>query len=183
MNVSSNDCDSVLFFELLGIHSFFTTNLLNFSMYFFLLSQGVHKIDSRITIQSKYWSRFIKYEESVLASLQWYINVVFIRERVFRPSDALNVQNHQSQHVMIEAKRIFDLCYRADKYTSFMITDHKNLSHMNGCHGKIVCYDSLRQQYNGLITSNNAKQSEGNITTLSPGVMEPTYVFWERKNS
>jgi hypothetical protein len=69
MNVLSNDCDSVLFVELLDIHSFFTTNLLNFSIYFFLLSQGVHKIDSRITIQSKYWSSFIKYEESVLASL------------------------------------------------------------------------------------------------------------------
>ncbi len=76
MNVSSNDCNSVLFVELLDIHSFFTTNLLNFSMYFFLLSHGVHKIDSRITIRSKYWSRFIKYEESVLASLRWYINVV-----------------------------------------------------------------------------------------------------------
>ena len=183
MNVSSNDCDLVLFVKLLDIHSFFTTNLLNFSMYFFLLSQGVHKIDSRITIQSKYWSCFIKYEESVLASLRWYINVVFIHEGVFHPSDALNVQNHQSQHVMIEAKCIFDLCYRADKYTSFVITNHKSLSHMNGCHGKIACYDSLRQQYNVLITSNNAKQSEGNITALSPGVMEPTYVFWERKNS
>ncbi len=94
MNVSSNDCDLVLFVELLDIHSFFTMNLLNFSMYFFLLSQGVHKIDLRITIQSKYWSHFIKYEESVLASLLWYINVVFIRERAFHPSDALNVQNH-----------------------------------------------------------------------------------------
>jgi hypothetical protein len=159
------------------------TNLLNFSIFFFLLSQGVHKIDSRITIQSKYWSRFIKYEEYVLASLRWYINVVFIHEGVFRPSDALNVQNHQSQHIMINAKRIFDLCYRAYKYTSFVITGHKSLSHMNDCHGKIVCYDSLRQQYNILITSNNAKQSEGNITALSPGVMEPTYVCWERKNS
>ncbi len=108
---------------------------------------------------------------------------VFIHEGVFRPSDALNVQNHQSQHVMIKAKRIFSLCYRADKYTSFVITNHESLSHMNSCHGKIVCYNSLRQQYNVLITSNNAKQSEGNITALSPGVMEPTYVFWERKNS
>jgi hypothetical protein len=95
---------------------------------------------------------------------------------VFHPSDALNIQNHQSQHVMIKAKRIF-VCYRADKYTSFVITDHKSLSHMNGCHGKIVCYDSLWQQYNVLITSSNAKQSERNITALSPGVMEPTYVF------
>jgi hypothetical protein len=43
-----------------------------------------------------------------------YINVVFIREGVFRPGDALNIQNLQSQHVMIEAKRIFDLCYRAE---------------------------------------------------------------------
>jgi hypothetical protein len=150
-------------------------------MYSSLLSQGVHKIDSRTTIRSKYWSRFINYEESVLASLQWYINVVFIREGVFRLSDALNILNLQSQHVMIKAKRIFDLCYRADKYTSFVITDHKSLSHMNGCHGKIVCYDSLRQQYNVLITSNNAKQSEGNITALSPGVMEPTYVFGRGK--
>ncbi len=109
--------------------------------------------------------------------------MVFIRERVFCPSDALNVQNHQSQHVMIEAKHIFDLCFCADKYTSFVITNHNSLSQMNGCHGKIVCYYSLRQQYNVLITSNNAKQSEGNITALSPGVMEPTYVFRERKNS
>ena len=83
---------------------------------------------------------------------------------------------------MIKAKRIFDLCYRAAKYTSFVITNHESLSHMNGCHGKIVCYDSLRQQYNVLITSNNAKQSEGNITALSPGVMEPTYVLQEERN-
>ena len=99
MNVLSNDCDWVLFVELLDIHSFFTTNLLNFLMYSSLLSQGVHKIDSRITIRSKYWSHFINYEESVLASLQWYINVVFIREGVFRLSDALNILNLQSQHV------------------------------------------------------------------------------------
>jgi hypothetical protein len=72
---------------------------------------------------------------------------------------------------MIEANHIFDLCYRADKYTSFVITNHESLSHMNCCHGKIVCYDSLRQLYNVLITSNNAKQSKENITALSPGVM------------
>jgi hypothetical protein len=53
-------------------------------MYSSLLSQGVHKIDSRIiTIRSKYWSRFINYKESVLANLRWYINVVFICEGVF----------------------------------------------------------------------------------------------------
>jgi hypothetical protein len=86
--------------------------------------------------------------------------MVFIHEGVFHPSGALNVQNHQSQHVMIKAKHIFDLCYRSDKYTFFVITDHESLSHINGCHGKIVCYDSLQQQYNVLITSNNAKQSE-----------------------
>ncbi len=88
----------------------------------------------------------MNYEETVLASLQWYINVVFIHEGVFCPCDALNVQNHQSQHIMIEAKCIFHLCYHADKYTSFVITNHESLSHMNGCHGKIVCYDSLRKQ-------------------------------------
>jgi hypothetical protein len=36
MNVSSNDCDLVLFVELPDIHSFFMTNLLNFSNIFFL---------------------------------------------------------------------------------------------------------------------------------------------------
>jgi hypothetical protein len=78
---------------------------------------------------------------------------------------------------MIEASHIFDLCYCDDKYTSFVIIDRKSCSHMNGCHGKIVSYDSLRQQYNLLITSNNANQSEGYITALPPGVMEPTYVL------
>ncbi len=150
---------------------------------FFLTVSRCAQDRFKITIQSKYWSHFIKYGESVLASSWWYINVVSIHEGVFRPSDALNVQNHQSQHVLIKAKRIFDLCYHADKYTSFVITNHKSLLHMNGCHGKNVCYDSLRQQYNVLITSNNAKQSEGNITLLSPSVMEPTYVFWGRKHS
>ena len=97
-------------------------------MYFFLLSQGVHKIGSRITIQSKYWFCFIIYEESVLASLRWYINEVFFREGVFCPSIDLNIQNLQTHHVMIEANRIFDLCYRADKYTSFV------LPIMKACH-------------------------------------------------
>ena len=120
------------------------------------MSQGVHMIDSRITIRSKYWSRFINFEESVLASLPWYIYVVFFREGVFCPSIDLNIQNLQTHHVMIEANCIFDLCYRADKYTSFVIIDHKSCSHMNGYHGKIVCYDSLWQQYNVLITSNNS---------------------------
>jgi hypothetical protein len=147
------------------------------------MSQGVHMIDSRITIRSKYWSCFINFEESVLASLRWYINVVFFHEGVFCPSIDLNKQNLQTHHVMIKASCIFDLCYRADKYTSFVIIDHKNCSHKNGCHGKIVCYDSLWQQYNVSITSNNANQSEGYITALPPGVMEPTYVLQDERNS
>jgi hypothetical protein len=53
---------------------------------------------------------------------------------------------------------------------------------MNGCHGNIVCYDSLRQQYNVFITSNNANQSVGYIKALPPGVMEPTYVLQEERN-
>ncbi len=84
---------------------------------------------------------------------------------------------------MMEANRIFDLCYRADKYTSFVITNHKSCCHMNSCHGNIVCYDSLRQQYNVSITSNNVNQSEEYITALPPGVMEPTYVLQEETNS
>jgi hypothetical protein len=107
----------------------------------------------------------------------------FFREGVFCPSVDLNILNLQTHHVMIKANHIFDLCHRADKYTSFVIIHHKSYSHMNGCHGKIVCYDSLRQQYNVLITSNNANQSEGYITALPPSVMEPTYVLREERNS
>ncbi len=99
-------------------------------------------IDSRITICSKYWSRFINFEESVLASLRWYIIAVFFREGMFCPSIDLNIQNLQTHHVMIKANHIFDLCYPADKYTSFVIINHESCSHMNGCHGKIVCYDN-----------------------------------------
>jgi hypothetical protein len=82
----------------------------------------------------------------------------------------------------MEANRIFNLCYRADKYTLFVITNHKSCCHMNGCHENIVCYDSLRQKYNVFITSNNANQSVGYITALPPGVMEPTYVLQEERN-
>ena len=53
---------------------------------------------------------------------------------------------------------------------------------MNGCHGNIVCYDSLQQQYNVFITSNNANQSVGYIKALPPGVIEPTYVLQEERN-
>ncbi len=75
------------------------------------------------------------------------------------------------KHIMLWLKPTVssNLCYRAGKYTSFVIINHKSCSHMNGCHGKIVCYDNV------LITSNNANQSEGYITALPPGVMEPTY--------
>ncbi len=164
-------------------HSFnFYDKLLNFSISSFLMSQGVHMIDSRITIRSKYWSCFINFEESVLASLRWYINVVFLREGVFCPGVDLNIQNIQQHHVIMEANHIFDLCYHADKYTLFVITNHKSCWHMNGCHGNIVCYDSLRQQYNVFITSNNANQSVGCIKALPPGVMEPTYVLQEERN-
>ncbi len=82
----------------------------------------------------------------------------------------------------MEANCIFDLCYHADKYTLFVITDHKSCCHMNGCHGKNFCYDSLRQRYNVFITSNNASQSVGYIKALPPGVMEPTYVLQEERN-
>jgi hypothetical protein len=83
---------------------------------------------------------------------------------------------------MMEANRIFDLFYGADKYTSFVITDHKSCCHKNGCHGKIVCYDSLWQHYNVSITSSNANQSERYMTALPPGVMEPTYVLQQGRN-
>jgi hypothetical protein len=53
---------------------------------------------------------------------------------------------------------------------------------MNGYHGNIVCYDSLRQQYNFFITSNNANKSVGYIKALPPGVMEPNYVLREERN-
>ncbi len=160
----------------------FYKNLLNFPISSFLMSQGVHMIDSRITIHSKYWSHFINIEQSVLASLRWYIKVVFLHEGVYCPGVVLNLQNLQQHHVMMETNRIFDLCYHADKYTSFVITDHKSCCHMKGCHGKIVCYYSLQQQYNVSITSNNANQSEGYMTALPAGVMEPTYVLREERN-
>ncbi len=147
------------------------------------MSQGVHMIDSRITIRSKYWSHFINFEESVLAILCLYIDVVFLHEGVFCPGIDLNIQNIQKHHVIMEANHIFDLCYRADKYTSFVITNHKSCCHMNGCHENIVCYDSLRQQYNAFITSNNANQSVGYITALPPGVMEPTYMFSKKRET
>ncbi len=89
------------------------------------MSQGVHMLDSRIAICSKYWSRFIYHEESLLASLRWYINVVFDREGVFCQGTDVKVQNLQQQHVMIKAIRIFNLCYCADKYTSFVVTNHQ----------------------------------------------------------
>jgi hypothetical protein len=109
--------------------------------------------------------------------------VVFDREGVFCQGTDVKVQNLQQQHVMIKAIRIFDLCYRADKYTSFVFTNHQKNCEMNGCHGKIICYDSLRQQYNVSITSNVSKQTEGYITTLPPSVMEPRSVLREEKKS
>jgi hypothetical protein len=54
---------------------------------------------------------------------------------------------------------------------------------MNGRHGKIISYDSLRQQYNVSITSNVSKQTEGYITALPPSVMEPRCVLRKRKKS
>jgi hypothetical protein len=147
------------------------------------MSQGVHMIDSRITIRSKHWSSFTNFEESVLlASLCWYINVVFLCKGVFCPGIDLNIQNIQQHHVIMEANHIFDLCYHADKYTLSIITNHKSCCLMNGCHGNIVCYDSLRQHYNVLITSNNAHQSVGYIKALPPGVKKPTYVLQEERN-
>jgi hypothetical protein len=106
----------------------------------------------------------------------------FFCEGVFCPGIDLNIQNIQQHHVIMEANRIFDLCYSADTYTLFVITDHESCCHMNVCHGNIVCYDSLRQQYNVFITSNNSNQSVGYIKALPPGVMEPTYVLREERN-
>ncbi len=99
--------------------------------------------------------------------------MVFLHEGVFCPGVDLIIQNIQQHHVIMEANCIFDLCYRADKYTLFVISDHESCCHMNGCHGNIVCYDSLWQPYNVFITSNNANQSVGYIKALPPGVMEP----------
>ncbi len=111
------------------------------------MTQGEHMLNSRFAIHSKYWSHFINHEESVLAGLQWYNNVVFDHEGVFCQGTDVKIQNLQQQHVMIEAIRIFDLCYHNDKYTSFVVNDHQRCCDMNGRHGKIISYDSLRQQY------------------------------------
>ena len=147
------------------------------------MTQGEHILNSGFAICSKYWSQFINHEESVLAGLRWYINVVFDREGVFCQGTDVEIQNLQKQHVMIKAIRIFNLCYRTDKYTSFVVPDHQKNCEMNGCHGKIICYDSLRQQYNVSITSNVSKQTEGYITALPPSVMEPRCVLREEKKS
>ncbi len=72
--------------------------------------------------------------------------MVFECEGVFCQGTDIKVQSLKQQHVMIEAISMFDLCYHADKYTSFVVTDHQKNCDMNGCHGKIICYDSLRQQ-------------------------------------
>ncbi len=137
------------------------------------MTQGEHILNSRFAIRSKYWSQFINHEESVLAGLRWYINVVFDREGVFCQGTDNKIENLQQQHVMIESKRIFDLCCRDDRHTSFVVNDHQRCCDMNGRHGKIISYDSLWQQYNVSIISNDSKQTEGYITALPPSVMEP----------
>ena len=121
------------------------------------MTQGEHMLNSRFAICSKYWSQFINYEESVLAGLRWYINVLFNHEGVFCHGTDVKIQNLQQQHVMIEAICIFNLCYRNDKYTSFVVNDYQRCWDMNGHHGKIISHDSLRQQYNVSITSNVSK--------------------------
>jgi hypothetical protein len=107
---------------------------------------------------------------------------VFDRAGVSYQGNDIKIKNLQEQHVMIESKRIFDLCYRDDRYSSFVVNDHQRCCDMNGRHGKIISYDSLRQQYNVSITSNDSKQTEGYITALPPSVMEPRCVFQKRKN-
>ncbi len=105
---------------------------------------------------------------------------MFDRAGVSYQGNDIKIENLQQQHVMIESKRIFDLCYRDDKYTSFVVNDHQRCCDMNGCHGKIISYDSLWQQYNVSITSNDSKQIEGYITALPPSVMEPRCVLQKR---
>ncbi len=105
---------------------------------------------------------------------------MFDREGVFCQGTDVEIQNLQQQHVMIKSRRIFDLCYPDDKYTSFVVNDHQRCCDMNGRHGKIISYDSLRQQYNVSITSNDSKQTEGYITALPPSVMEPRRVLQKR---
>jgi hypothetical protein len=146
------------------------------------MTQGEHMLNSRLSIRSKYWSQFINHEESVLAGLCWYINVVD-HKGVFCQGTDVKIQNLQQQHVMFKAIRIFDLCYHDDKYTSFVVNDHQRCCDINGHHGKTISYDSLRQHYNVSITSNVSKQTEGYITALPPIVMEPRCVLRKRKNS
>ncbi len=59
------------------------------------MTQGEHILSSRFAIRSKYWSQFINHEESVLAGLRWYINVVFDREGVFCQGTDVKIQNLQ----------------------------------------------------------------------------------------
>jgi len=160
----------------------FDGEILKYSFFSLLFTQGEHILHSRFAIRSKYWSQFINHDETVLAGLRWYINVVFDRAGVSYQGNDIKIKNLQEQHVMIESKRIFDLCYRDDRYSSFVVNDHQRCCDMNGRHGKIISYDSLRQQYNVSITSNDSKQTEGYITALPPSVMEPRCVFQKRKN-
>jgi hypothetical protein len=144
------------------------------------MTQSEHILNSRFAIRSKYWSQFINHEESVLAGLRWYTNLVFDHEGVSYQGNDIKIENLQQQHVMIKSKYIFDLCYRDDRYTSFVVNDHQRCCDMNGRHGKIISYDSLRQQYNVSITSNDSKQTEGYITALPPSVMELRCVLQKR---
>jgi hypothetical protein len=107
---------------------------------------------------------------------------VFNRAGVSYQGNDIKIKNLEEQHVTMESKRIFGLCYRDDKYSSFVVNDHQKCCDMNGRHGKIISYDSLRLQYIVSITSNDSKQAEGYITALPPSVMEPTRVFLKRKN-
>jgi hypothetical protein len=140
-------------------------------------------LDSRIAICSKYWSdSYIMKNLFLLVYIGTLMWCLTMRE-CFEKGTNVKLQNLQQQYVMIEAICIFNLCYRADKYTSFVVINHQKKIEMNGCHGKIICYDSLWQQYNVSITSNVSKQTEGYITVLPPSVMEPRCVLREEKKS
>ncbi len=57
------------------------------------MTQGEHILNSRFVIRSKYWSQFINHEESVLAGLRWYINVVFDHEGVSYQGNDIKIEN------------------------------------------------------------------------------------------
>ncbi len=180
-----NLCVSVFILIGLKIEHFFTCILFLIMLFVYYLknhSEFEFKWSSHnqsLGSRAAYWSEVACFEQSVICSLIWYIQVSLLHSGHLpgnKSPDCMKAPQPLMLFIYSEAVHLFNMFYQVKSCPEFVVLDCALYPHLNGYRGRIQSFNLQNGQYNVAVNTtqfNSPSSPSSFVMQLCPQYMEP----------